>query len=101
MTVVSLTPQGLRVLGERLKNYREARGWSQREASRHISERVKAGITPTALGRIEAGSVTVKLDTLLMLSQIGYGNMGFSEMVDLATENRLAACEGSSRYCAV
>ena len=102
MTVVKPTDKGLRVLGGRFRDYRERQGWSQREAARRITQKIKPGLTASALGRIEDGNLkTIKMETLLMLAQIGYGDMGFSEMVDLATGNRLSACEGSSRYCAV
>jgi len=98
MSVVELTPQGLKALGEKLKNYREVKGWSQREAARYITASIKPGLTASALGRIEQGSAKVSMETLLMLGQLGYGGMGFSEMVDVATERRLNLCENGGSY---
>lgn len=100
MSVVELTPQGLKALGERLIKYREERNWSQRQAARYITSMIKPGLTASALGRIEAGTVKINIETLLMLGQIGYGGMGFTEMVDLATDRRLAVCEGGGKYSA-
>lgn len=98
MKVVTLTPEGLKALGEALRKHREAMGWSQREASRFITLNAKPGLTATALGRIEKGSVEISLETLLMLSQLGYGGMAFTEMVDIATGRRLAMCEKPGHY---
>lgn len=102
MAIPKLTDNGLKELGLRLVAYRESKGWSQREAARQIADAVedavKDGITSSALGRIEEGHSTVKVDTLLMLSAIGYGGMTFSEMVDVATEHRLSVCEKPGAY---
>ena len=98
MSDVRLTNKGLKELGACLVKYREDKGWSQRDAARYISDRTIQGLTASALGRIEEGKVSVKLDTLLMLAQIGYGDLSFTQMVNLATERRLAVCERPSPY---
>lgn len=98
MSDVKLTDKGLKELGDCLVKYRKDKGWSLRDAARHISDRTIQGLTASALGRIEEGKVSVKLDTLLMLAQIGYGDLSFTQMVNLATERRLAVCERPSSY---
>lgn len=98
MKPVTLTEQGIKALGAKLEAYRKSQCWGVREASRYICSKIEPGLTPTALSRIEAGSVTLKTDTMLMLSQIGYGGMSFTEMVDIATDRRLAVCEKGGTY---
>ena len=71
MDVTGLTQPGLNALGEKLREYRERRGWSQREASRYLARQAPPGLGATALGRIEQGRAKVSMETLLMLSQIG------------------------------
>lgn len=98
MEPVTLTRQGIAALGARLEAYRVEKGWGVRESSRYIRSKIRPGLTPTALSRIEAGSVTLKTDTMLMLSQIGYGGMSFTKMVDIATDRRLSVCEKPATY---
>lgn len=97
MNAVTFTRQGMRTLGAKLRLYRESKQWSLRQASDNIATEVCPGISPSALGDLERGAVTVKAETLLKLSQIGYGGMTFSEMVDILTDRRLALCESGSK----
>jgi transcriptional regulator with XRE-family HTH domain len=98
MNAITFTDQGIQALGEKLRDYRESRRWSLRQASENIAKKVSPGISPSALGDLERGAVTVKAETLLKLSQVNYGDMTFSEMIDILTDHRLAACESSGTY---
>lgn len=96
---VKITKDGRERLGEILRNYRESKGWSLRFASEYISQASGDGnLSFSSLGDIEGGKRDIKLENLLLLSQIGYGDMGFSEMVDILTSSRLALCEKGTDY---
>jgi transcriptional regulator with XRE-family HTH domain len=93
------TKSGREKLGEILREYRKAKGWSLRFASDYIAETsVDGDLSFSSLGDIEGGKRDIKLENLLLLSQIGYGDMKFSEMVDILTEHRLSLCEKGSEY---
>ena len=98
MKPVSFTKSGLEQFGLKLKKYRKDRGWSLRESAAQIGNSVETNLSASTLGDLERAAVVVKADTLLLLSQVGYGGMTFSEMVDILTDRRLALCELGATY---
>ena len=99
MEVVTFTSQGRKRFGEKLFKYRDDRKWSLGKAVESINSKLGTNLSKSALNDIENGIVKqIKVDTLLLISQSGYGDMGFSEMVDILTERRLSLCEKGSDY---
>lgn len=96
---VKITKEGRERLGKVLLEFRESKGLSLRAASKYIAEVSGDGsLGFSSLGDIESGKRDIKLENLLLLSQIGYGNLTFSEMVDILTNSRLSLCERRSDY---
>ena len=93
-----ITVSGCRELGRRLKRFRESQGMSLRAAAVFLDERTGGGLNFTSIGDIERGARRPDTDTLLLFAQAGYGGMSFTEMVDIATENRLVSCESAISY---
>lgn len=81
-----VTKQGRERLGAKLLAYRENLMFSLRDASASIAFHAGTTISPTSLGKIEQGASVPHLDTLLLLSSIGYGDLSLSEMIHLLTE---------------
>ena len=98
MDSVRFTTQGCQAFGKLLKKYRQLKGWSLREAEARIKERVNTKLSASTLGDLERAAVTVKAETLLVLSQVGYGGIGFCHMIDILTEGRLVLCENGVKY---
>jgi transcriptional regulator with XRE-family HTH domain len=91
---LKVTLQGQLALGKILAEFRSSRNMSLRSASEYIAE--KTGENPvsfTTLGAIERGSVKPDLSTLLLFAQSGYGQMTFSQMVNVLTGGNLSALE--------
>lgn len=102
MKPVTFTEKGRKELGRRLLAYRESEGMSLDKAVAYINSVVELEkrFSKSALNDIENGIVKeIKPKTLMLLSQAGYGGMGFTEMVDILTERRLVLCEQSVTYC--
>lgn len=94
---VRFTETGKKTLGLKLKQYRESLKLSLRGAENHIRG-LGGDLSFTTIGSIEKGYREIEIANLLMLSQIGYGGMTFTQMVDILTENRLALCEKPVPY---
>jgi transcriptional regulator with XRE-family HTH domain len=96
--IVQVTKAGQMKLGALLKKHREDQGWSQDRLVEIIRERIGASIVKSTISGIERGNQIPTCDTLLLLSQVGYLPYSFTELVDIATENRLALCEKPTPY---
>lgn len=96
--VVQMTKAGQIKLGALLKKHREDLGWSQDRLVEVIRERVGVSVVKSTISGIERGNQVPTCDTLLLLSQVGYLPYTFTELVDIATENRLALCEKPVPY---
>jgi transcriptional regulator with XRE-family HTH domain len=95
---VQVTKTGQMKLGALLKKHREDQGWSQDRLVEIIKERVGVSIVKSTISGLERGNQIPTCDTLLLLAQVGYLPYTFTELVDIATENRLALCEKPSSY---
>lgn len=95
---VRFTETGKKTLGLKLKRYRESLKLSLRGAENYIRE-MGGDLSFNTISSIEKGHREIETANLLMLSQIGYGGMTFTQMVDILTENRLSLCEKPVPYC--
>lgn len=96
---ITVTSQGRKVLGDTLRDYREKKYGSLDAAIEVIKERTGKKLSKSTLGDLEnAATKRVTLDTLLVLSQAGWGGMNLDEMIETLTDRRLAVCEAGSQY---
>jgi transcriptional regulator with XRE-family HTH domain len=101
MSPVTITEQGRKALGRALLNYRTEQGLSLDKAVEIINARSGHRFSKSTIGDIENGATKqISLNTLLGLSQSGYGGMTYVEMVDILTDRRLAVCESGAKYSA-
>lgn len=99
MEAVAITEKGKKNFGDRLRKFREEKGWSLQVASDVVYKRTGRRFSRSTLGDIENATVKqIKPDTLLLIAQSGLGDMSFSEMMNVLTENRMALCEKGVYY---
>ena len=98
---IKITEEGKKRLGKALKEFREFKRWSLRQASDEIAKRADGEtIAFTTLGDIEAGKRDIRLETLLLLSATGYGELSLTKMIDLLRGRQMVLAEKGSKYVA-
>jgi transcriptional regulator with XRE-family HTH domain len=96
--VVLVTKKGRATLGELLREYRERQGWSLDRLAEEVYAVTGNTIVKSTISNLERGNTVPTCDTLLLLSQVGYLPFTFTQLVDIATENRLSVCEKGYPY---
>lgn len=94
---VRFTESGKKMLGKKLRDYRKSLGLSLRGAEKYIRD-MGGELSFTTIGNIEKGYREIEVANLLMLSQLGYGEMTFTQMMNVLTEDRFALCEKPTPY---
>ena len=68
-------------IGKRVRRYREARGWSQKELSE------KTGLSQSGISKIETDELTPAMDTLQKIADVL--GVGLNELITLETSSEL------------
>lgn len=96
---IAVTVRGRQEFGRVLSEYRCQAGMSLDDAVAFIGHRAGKGMSKSTLGDIENGvTKQIKLDTLLLFCQSGWGGIGLREMIDILTDRGLSACEDGAIY---
>lgn len=93
LTPLKITESGKKRFGQALKNFRESRGMSLRDAEQYIYGKCGSPVSFNTISNIERGYRNVDTETLLLFAQSGYGGMKTSEMLDMLTGGRLSDVE--------